>query len=109
MPDEATGQPTSPETPTAGTEPVKKCPALPDRRPVRFEEIEPVVHPKKLCGTVDSDTWRKAVIDSDTGHAHGRLDPDEAEARMAAGTACDRRRNDRLLGGMAGHERPVSP
>jgi hypothetical protein len=48
---------------------VRKFPPLPSRVPVTLAEIEPAVYGVGEDGAVDRGTWRKTIVDPDTGHA----------------------------------------
>ncbi len=63
---------------TAGPE--RKFPPLPARVPITIRDIEPATYAINEGGDVDTATWRKTIIDPDTGHAcfYVRFAPNQA-------------------------------
>jgi hypothetical protein len=54
---------------TTSASPERKFPPLPMRTPIRMRDIEPATFAVGPDGTIDSGTWRKTIVDADTGHA----------------------------------------
>ena len=54
---------------TAQVTEAKKFPPLPFRTPINVDDVEPASVAIDEDGNVIPDTWRKTIVDPDTGHA----------------------------------------